>query len=91
MIVINRNRRIAIATRRDKHGILLVPFAAGALSLRHVSDKDFASEWEEHHCSIQEVLDRFLEHAKRWGATKEAMRALVRMRDDKANLSGRLF
>lgn len=90
MVVINRNRHIALAVRRDKRGVVLVPMSSGHLSAEHLTDKEFAAEWQEYAYPLAKALGRFLTHMARHGATKEAREGLERLRDNPAALCERL-
>lgn len=90
-VLINRNRRIAIALRRERAGVAIIEHSPGRLLLQHLSDKELAEEWREHDYPLGKALDRFLAHAQEVGATKGALRAMERLRDDPLALAPRLL
>lgn len=90
MVVINRTRHIAIAVRRDRHGVVIVPMSSGSLSAVHLTDKEFASAWTEYNYSLEKALDRFLAHVSAKGATKEAQESLQKLKNDPVALAPRI-
>lgn len=91
MVLINRERRIAIAIRRERSGVAIVEHSPGRLSLQHLSDKDFLAEWQEYDYPLDKALDRFMAHANEAGATKQALKAIERLRNDPVALAPRLI
>jgi hypothetical protein len=81
MVVFNRSRTTAIAVRRDAKGVVLIPMSAGLLHLLHLTDAEFQKDWKEIPSgSLTHALEKFLAHAERVGATKEAREALDELR-----------
>lgn len=90
-VLINRNRHIAIALRRERAGIAIVEHTPGRLSLQHLSDREFVADWQEYDYPLDKALERFIAHAQEVGATKSALKAIERLREDKLALSPRLI
>jgi len=90
-VLINRHRHIAIALRRERAGIAIIEHASGRLSLQHLTDREFVADWQEYDYPLDKALDRFIAHANEVGATKGALRAIERLREDKLALSPRLI
>ena len=91
MVLINRERHIAIAIRRERAGVAIVEHSPGRLSLQHLSDKEFQEEWQEYDYPLDKALDRFIAHANEVGATKQALKAIDRLRNDPVALAPRLI
>ena len=68
-VLINRNRHVALALRRETSGVTIVEHSAGRLTLQHLSDREFIEGWQEYDYPLDKLLDRFLLHAKEVGAT----------------------
>jgi hypothetical protein len=90
-VLINRNRHIAIAIRRERAGVAIVEHSPGRLSLQHLTDKEFIEGWQEYDYPLEKALDRFLAHAQEVGATKGALNAIERLRTDPMALAPRLI
>lgn len=80
-VVLNRQRNVALAVRRDRHRccVLLIQMASGPLGLTRISDKEFAADWRVVPYPFSKALERFLEHAKEHSATAEARAVLERL------------
>ena len=89
--LINRHRNIAVAIRRSRKGVAIVAHEAGKLSLQHLPDREFLDTWQEYDYPLDQLLDRFLQHARDVGATKEARHAIESLRADAAALAPRLL
>ncbi len=90
-VLIDRNRHVAIALRRESAGVAIVLHSAGRLKLQHLSDKEFIEGWQEYDYPLEKVLDRFLAHAEEVGATKSAKNAIARLRADAVLMAPKLI
>jgi hypothetical protein len=83
VVVFNRNRTTAIAIRRNRDDVVLVPLVSGILHVLHINAVEFQQEWVElSNYSIDLALTKFIDHAQRVGATKEALTALLAIKAD---------
>ena len=89
--LINSHRNVAVAIRRSRRGVAIVAHDAGKLSLQHLPASEFAQTWQEYDYPLEQLLDRFLAHARTVGATKAALNAIVALRADAAALAPRLL
>ena len=90
-VLIDRNRHVAIALRRESAGVAIVEQTASMLTLQHLSDKEFIERWQEYDYPLEQVLDRFLAHAQVVGATRRAKNAIEKLRGDTAALAPKLI
>lgn len=90
-VLINCNRHVAVAIRRDPTGVAIVEHSSGRLMLQHLSDKEFIERWQEYDYPLEKVLDRFLVHAKEIGATKGALHAIEKLRRDSVAMAPKLI
>ena len=90
-VLINRNRHVALALRRETSGVTIVEHSAGRLTLQHLSDREFIEGWQEYDYPLDKLLDRFLLHAKEVGATKGAKNAIERLRADAVAMAPKLI
>ena len=79
MIVINTHRETAIVIKRDGHLVVLVTMGPGRLVTRRLAESQFRTEWSELDGPIQPTVQRFLDHARSFGASQEAIRGLERL------------
>ena len=91
MIVINPAHETAIVTRRDGQTVVLVRFRAGKLGCERLTESAFREQWQESHYPLRETLDRFFQHAQAYGATREAIKGLERLRARDQSAIANLF
>ena len=91
MVVINRNRKTALAIRRTERAILVVVMRSGKLTTSYIKHQDFEKEWREISDSLERALDTFVKHAELNGATKAASNALRKIAKEYERSSLRLF
>jgi hypothetical protein len=80
MVIVNRHRETAIVIRQGSHFVWIVRMRAGPLSVERVCEDAFAAEWRQLDYPEARALDRFILHAKRHGASKEALTGLRKLR-----------
>lgn len=89
--LINRHRNIALAIRRSRAGVAVIAHCAGKLSLQLLPPREFLESWQEYDYPLEQLLERFLAHARSVGASKAALNAIESLRADKAALAPRLL
>ena len=89
--LINRHRNVALAVRRSRSGVAIIAHGAGKLSLQVLADEDFRADWQEYDYPLDQLLARFLAHAREVGATKAALSAIERMCSDPMVTAPRLL
>lgn len=89
--LINRHRNVAVAVRRNRTGVAIITHSAGKLALQHISDHEFRASWQEYDYPLDALLQRFLAHAERIGATKAARNAIERLCADPRVTAPRLL
>lgn len=91
MVLIDRNRHIAIALRRGRAGVVIVEHTPRRLACRALSEREFREDWQECDYPLAEAVERFLGFAASVGATRQALAALERLRGDPLALAPRLI
>ena len=90
MIVIDNQRTTAVVIRNNGIQVTLVPMSDGKLVTKTLSFTEFRRDWVEADHLFKHTLDVFFQHAEQRGATGEAKRGLIRLRERDA-LVGSLF
>lgn len=91
MVVINRNRKTALAVRRTSSAVLMIIMRSGRLNTTYVKHQEFQSEWREIDDSIDHALATFADHAEKNGATQSVFNALKKIAKEQEIASLRLF
>ncbi|BBP00993.1 hypothetical protein SFSGTM_17010 [Sulfuriferula nivalis] len=91
MVVINRNRKTALAVRRTGCAVLMIVMRSGKLTTSYVKHQEFETEWREMKKSMEQALITFSRHAKKNGATQSALNALKKLTKEQESASLRLF
>ena len=91
MVVINRNRKTALAVRRTSCAVLMIVMRSGKLSTSYVKHQEFQSEWREIDDSLDHAIATFSEHAEKNGATLAVKTALKKIAKEQKLASLRLF
>ncbi|MDR3392893.1 MAG: hypothetical protein P4L77_14280 [Sulfuriferula sp.] len=91
MVVINRNRKTALAVRRTSCAVLMIVMRSGKLTTSYVKHQEFQNEWHEIDDSLDHALSIFAEHAEKNGATLSAQNALKKLAKEQETASLRLF
>ena len=91
MVVINRNRKTALAIRRTNSAVLMIIMRSGKLTLSYVKAQQFQTEWRELTDSLDHAIATFSMHAEKNGATLAVQRALKKIAAAQAMASYRLF
>lgn len=91
MVVINRNRKTALAVRRTSCAVLMIIMRSGKLTTSYVKHAEFQSEWREMSASLDRAIAKFTRHAEKNGATTAAQNALKKIVKEQKTASLRLF
>jgi len=91
MVVINRNRKTALAVRRTSRAVLMIVMRSGKLTTSYVKHQEFQTEWREIDDSLDHAIATFAEHAEKNGATLAAKSALKKIAKEQEMASLRLF
>ena len=91
MVVINRNRKTALAVRRTNCAVLMIVMRSGKLTTTYVKHQEFQTEWREIDDSLDHALATFSEHAAKSGATQAVKSALRKIAKEQESASLRLF
>lgn len=91
MIVSNANRETAVVIKRDGQQVVLVKMGAGRLTTQRMAESAFRAEWQEVPGDLRETVERFLNHARGFGASQEAIRGLERLQQRDRWVVGNLF
>lgn len=91
MIVTNSTRETAVVIKRDGQQVVLVKMGAGRLTTLRLTESAFRADWHEVPGDIREAVDRFLAHARNFGASQEAIRGLERLQQRDRWVVGNLF
>lgn len=91
MIVTNLVRETAVVIKRDGQLVVLVKMGAGRLTTQRTTETAFRANWHELDTNVQETVDRFLAHARSFGASQEAIRGLERLQQRDRWVVGSLF
>lgn len=91
MMVINKNRKTALAVRRTECAVAIIVMRSGKLSISYVKHHVFQKEWQELDGVLEHGISIFKDHAKKNGATLAAKRALIKFSKELEISSLRLF
>ena len=91
MVVINRNRKTALAVRRTNCAVLMIVMRSGKLTTSYVKHQEFQAEWREINNSLDHAITRFTRHAEKNGATQAVQNALKKIAKAQKMASLRLF
>lgn len=91
MVVINRNRKTALAVRRTGSAVLMIVMRSGKLTTSYVKHHEFQAEWREIDDSLEHAITTFAEHAEKNGATAAVKNALRKIAKEQETASLRLF
>lgn len=76
MVVRNTQQVQGIVIRHDGHNVRLVAMRPGRLGVSRLTRESFEAAWRPCEQTLKEALEVFLEHARRQGASAEAMKGL---------------
>jgi hypothetical protein len=79
MIVSNQHHEVAIVVRRDGQTVCFVRLGAGKLACARMTETTFREAWRESPFPLPDTIERFLEHGRIHGATREAIKGLTRL------------
>ncbi|WP_124949074.1 hypothetical protein [Sulfuriferula thiophila] len=91
MVVINRNRKTALAVRRTGCAVLMIVMRSGKLTTSYVKHREFETDWREMGDSLDHAIATFTEHAEKNGATQAVKIALKKIAKEQEVASLRLF
>ena len=91
MIVSNENHETAIVIRRDGQVAVFVRLKAGKLACEREAESVFRDPPREAPFPLTETLERFLEHARTYGCSQEALRGLEKLKARERNAVASLF
>lgn len=76
MVVRNSQQVQAVVIRHDGQNVRLVAMKPGRLGVSRLARTAFETEWSPCGQPLPAVLESFLEHARRQGASAEALKGL---------------
>ena len=79
MIVINRERVLAVVIRHDGQRVTLVPMRRGKLTAQHLAVAEFNREWQPCAAPLAHTLETFQLHIASHGASREVASGLERL------------
>jgi hypothetical protein len=91
MIVTNQHHETAIVVRRDGQTVTFVCLRAGKLGCERMTEIMFREAWRESSHPQPDTIERFLEHGRIHGATREAIRGLTRLQERDRAVIANLF
>lgn len=91
MIVSNVHRETAVVIKRDGTQVVLVKMGAGRLTTQRMLESAFRTDWHEVPGDLRMTVERFLSHARAFGASQEAIRGLERLQQRDRWVVGNLF
>lgn len=91
MLVLNADHQRAIVIRHDGRNVRLVPMRSGRLTVNRCPKDKFDAEWHEAQAVLPLALDDFLDHARRQGASIEALKGLESLARRDSCVVGNLF